>query len=37
MTLNRLITSLVQLMLWAPIIFAITLAVNEQKQLKNKK
>jgi ABC-type spermidine/putrescine transport system permease subunit II len=34
--MNRLLTTLVQLMLWAPIIFAITLAVNEQKREKNK-
>jgi ABC-type spermidine/putrescine transport system permease subunit II len=31
--MNRLITTLVQLMLWAPIVFAITLAVNESKKL----
>lgn len=34
MTLNRLITSLVQLMLFAPIAFAIKLAYDEQKRNK---
>jgi hypothetical protein len=34
--MNRLITTIVQLALWAPIIWAITLAVGEQKGMKNK-
>jgi hypothetical protein len=32
MTLNRLITTLVQLMLWAPIIYMITLEYKSRKQ-----
>lgn len=35
--MNRIITSIVQLALWAPIIFAITLAVGESKNLKRNK
>ena len=34
--MNRLITTLVQLMLWAPIVLAIKLAYDEQKKIKNK-
>ena len=34
--MNRLITTLVQLMLWAPIVFAIKLAYNEQKRMGKK-
>jgi hypothetical protein len=34
--MNRLITTLVQLMLWAPIVLAVTLAVNEQKRMEKK-
>jgi ABC-type spermidine/putrescine transport system permease subunit II len=36
-SVNRMITSLVQLFLWLPILFAIKLAYNEQKNLKRKK
>jgi hypothetical protein len=36
MTMNRLITSLVQLMLWAPILFGIYLAIREQKRMGKK-
>ncbi len=32
MTMNRLITSLIQLMLWAPIIYGITLEYKSRKQ-----
>ena len=34
--MNRLITTIVQLALWAPIFWAISLAVAEQKRMKNK-
>jgi hypothetical protein len=31
--MNRIVTTLVQLMLWAPIVFAVALAVGESKKL----
>lgn len=31
--MNRILTTLVQLMLWAPIIWGITLAIGENKKL----
>ena len=34
--MNRLLTSLVQLMLWAPILFGVYLAITEQKRENNK-
>jgi hypothetical protein len=37
MTLNRLLTTAVQLMLWLPIAFAIKLAYDEQKKIKKNK
>lgn len=37
MSLNRIVTTIVQLSLWAPIIWAITMAVGESKNLKQNK
>jgi hypothetical protein len=34
--MNRLLTTLVQLMLWAPILFGVYLAISEQKRMENK-
>jgi hypothetical protein len=32
--MNRLVTTIVQLAIWTPIIYAITLAVGESKNIK---
>jgi hypothetical protein len=34
--MNRLITTIVQLALWAPIIWAISMAIGESKEMKKK-
>jgi hypothetical protein len=34
--MNRLITTLVQLMLWAPMVLAFKLAYDEQKRMEKK-